>query len=649
MCGIAGIISRSLSEDDIAYYSNKFASSLRHRGPDDKGAWSDKENGIILSHRRLSIHDLSPLGAQPMHSPGNRYCIVFNGEIYNYRELRAKLNDIGYRFRGDSDTEVLLASIEEWGLVNAVKKFEGMFAFALWDKQLHTLHLCRDRVGEKPLYYGIQKGVFYFASELHAIEAVIPQEHLTISQYGLLHYLKYGYLSSPYSIYAGFFKLQPGSILTIKPQNVFGNTDDLQAVPYWSLSEIAETGIKSQFTDFDTAVETLDSTLQEVIKRQLLADVKVGLFLSGGIDSTTVTAIAQSVSAQQVKTFTIGYNEKEYDESGYATKVANHLGTDHTTLYLSSKDAKSVIPDLSTIYDEPFADSSQIPAYLVSKLSREHVTVCLSGDGGDELFAGYNRYIMTNRIWQKLDHVPFAVRDLISKLITMVPANLRDSVISLFYKNRQGSLQSKIQKLTDLLSSRNIMSAYDLLSSYWSHPEQLLKPPVDTEVFIPEQISTNEFVEQAMYVDQLRYLEGDNLAKTDRASMAVSLETRLPLLSHNVVELAWRIPLGMKIHKHVSKWVLRNVLYKYVPEHLINRPKMGFSVPIAQWLRGDLKEWAEDHFAALAHHELLRPEPILEAWKAHKSEKADFSNKLWTILMFLAWQQSRNNGTIVTR
>jgi len=641
MCGIAGILANNLNADSITTYSGKFSAALKHRGPDDEGNWHDLDSGILLAHRRLSIHDLSPLGAQPMHSASNRFCIVFNGEIYNYLELRLELSGFGHRFRGGSDTEVMLAAIEQWGIAEAVKKFTGMFAFALWDKKNKTLQLCRDRIGEKPLYYGSANGSFYFASELHAIEAVFPTNLLNINLTGLQQYLQYGYIASPHCIYEGFHKLAPGTILTLTKESATDKSHNWHPEEYWSLYETARNGLANPINDFEMAVQMLNTSLHEVISRQLLADVNVGLFLSGGIDSTTVTAIAQDVSPQKVKTYTIGFQEREYDESGYAEAIARHLGTDHSTLYISANDAKAVIPDLPKIYDEPFADSSQIPAYLVSKLARQHVTVCLSGDGGDELFAGYNRYLVTDRIWRKLGHIPYPVRRLIGRIIAAIPGNMRDSVIALFYKNKQGSLQSKIQKLTDLLQTRDVMSAYDLLSSYWTQPEQLAHTQANKRYkSVPYPVDF-EFIDQAMYIDQIRYLEGDNLVKTDRASMAVSLETRLPLLSHDIVELAWRIPASMKVKNKTSKWVLRNVLYKYVPENLVNRPKMGFSVPIADWLRHDLRDWAESHFALLSKNSLFDARPILRAWQEHKCHKADHANKLWTILMYSAWQQAR--------
>jgi len=637
MCGIAGIITKNLNNDAITTYSQKFLDNLEHRGPDDKGTWVDKDSGLLMAHRRLSIHDLSTHGAQPMHSPSNKFCIVFNGEIYNYLEIRLELSAKGHSFKGHSDTEVLITAIEEWGLNNTIKKLIGMFAFALWDKSNKILHLCRDRLGEKPLYYGWVNGSFLFSSEIRAIKAVCPKNSLTISSNGLHGFLKYGYISSPNSIYSQIKKLPPSTVLSLPLYNLSNSTPE--PVKYWSLHDIATKGLANQIQEYDEAFNLLDSQLHTIIEQQLNADVDVGLFLSGGIDSTIVTAIAQNVSKHQVKTFTIGFNEKEYDESPYAEKIAKYLNTSHTTIKLSSSDARDIIPLLPGIYDEPFADSSQIPAYLVSKLAKEHVTVCLSGDGGDELFAGYNRYLLTKKIWDKTQHVPFLLKKLLSGMILHSPVGLRNTLISALYKNNQGSIDTKIQKLAGLLQFREIMDAYDYLCSYWYRPGQIIRMEntVDTRpILLPENAS---FTENAMYIDQLRYLEGDNLAKTDRASMAVSLETRLPLLSHELVELSWKIPLHMKVHNNSSKWILRNLLYKYVPKELIDRPKMGFSVPIANWLRNELRDWAEDLLEPLKtnQNEYLNSNHIMQAWDEHITMKCDHSNRLWTVLMFLAW------------
>jgi len=537
-----------------------------------------------------------------------------------------------------------LAAIEEWGIENAVKKFSGMFAFAIWDKQSRSLHICRDRLGEKPLYYGWIGNCFYFASELRAIESICKPGSLTISNTALSEYLKYGYISSPRSIYKSIYKLPQATILTLTQEKITSKTTQLKPTAYWSLLDIANYGLKNQISHLEEAVEILNDELTSVIKRQLIADVDVGLFLSGGIDSTSVTAIAQHVSSNKIKTFTIGFHEKEYDESEYANEIAQHLNTDHTTLYLSAEEARNVIPYLSKIYDEPFADSSQIPAYLVSKLARQNVTVCLSGDGGDELFAGYNRYLLTKRIWNKIETIPYFLRTISGSILEKTPVSVRNAIISILYKNNQGSIQNKVQKLIALLKSSNIMIAYDILSAYWPDPSLLIKGKEQEkfqEIILP---ADSDFLDQAMYIDQLRYLEGDNLAKTDRASMAVSLETRLPLLSHEIVELAWQIPFDMKVHNNTSKWVLRNVLYKYVPEALVNRPKMGFSVPVSAWLRGELKNWAEDLLSNVetGNDEHLESVPIMAAWHEHQSGKYDHANRLWTILMFLDWKNHRS-------
>lgn len=643
MCGIAGVISQDLTDDNITFYTKRYFQTLKHRGPDDSGFWVDKQTGLLLVHRRLAIHDLSSAGAQPMHSTSGRYCVVFNGEIYNFIELRTELTKLGHTFRSNSDTEILLAAVEQWGLPNAIKKFSGMFAIALWDKELKTLHLCRDRLGEKPLYYGWQSGTFYFASELRAIESVCDTSNLNINQCGLYNYLKFGYIPAPLSIYDNFHKLPQASYLTISLKEIRAKSTGVKPESYWSLLDVANQGLMNQITNFDEAVSRLDNTLRDVIQKQLLADVNVGLFLSGGIDSSAVSAIAQNISSKRVKTFTIGFHEKEYDESGYAENIAQYLGTDHTTLYLSANDALQVIPELPSIYDEPFADSSQIPSYLVSKLARQHVTVCLSGDGGDELFAGYNRYLLTKNIWNKIGKMPASVRLALGAILDSIPIPLRNHIISYMYKNNQGSIENKIQKLIGLLKSDDIMSAYDFLSSYWPNPGILMKESnknCNINYVMPSHAG---FIDNAMYIDQTRYLEGDNLVKTDRASMAVSLETRLPLLSHEVVELAWRIPSHMKAHNNINKWVLRNVLYKYVPAEYIDRPKMGFSVPIAKWLRYDLREWAEDHFTDLKTNvpEYLNSEHIDNTWNQHISGKYDHSHRLWTTLTYLAWIKDR--------
>jgi asparagine synthase (glutamine-hydrolysing) len=659
MCGIAGIISPDKSADSLQAESKAMIETLYHRGPDSRGVWVSEPNGLAIAHRRLSIQDLSDSGNQPMFSHSSRYGIVFNGEIYNFREISADLKGRGHHFRGGSDTEVLLAAVDEWGLDAAVKRFSGMFAFALWDCDERTLYLCRDRLGEKPLYYGWLGSTFYFASELKAIERVAPVGSLEIDRSGLLGYFRHGYISAPHSIYRGIYKLPPGTtlVLPVKTQ-----TRSVQFSPwpdsssggpkrYWSVFDAAQQGFSSLITDETEAASALEELLHLTIRRQMIADVKLGMFLSGGIDSTLVSAIAQNEASEKVRTFTIGFSDAEYDESGYAEKIARHLGTEHLSVQVTPQDGLQLIPYLAAIYDEPFADSSQIPAYLVSKIAREHVTVCLSGDGGDELFAGYNRYMWLDRIWTNVGPVPWPIRKVIGRMLSFPSTDFWDrfyggiSAIGSGPREKQKLVGLKLQKLAGLIQEKDLMRGYDYLLSYWHNPEELVSIRSDEfhknpKTMLPEFSS---FIDTAMYLDQVGYLPGDNLSKVDRASMSVSLETRLPLLSHEVLEFSWRIPVSMKVRKQTSKWILRQVLGKYVPPGLIERPKMGFSVPIAQWLRGELKEWAADLLATVKPGgcEIIREEPVRTAWKEHQSGKRDNSHRLWTVLMFLSWASTR--------
>ncbi len=656
MCGIAGIIDPGLSSELLEEKARKMMQSLHHRGPDEGGLWRSDTCNLVLVHRRLSIQDLSNSGAQPMLSASKRYCVVFNGEIYNFQEIAADLRKRGYHFAGHSDTEVLLSAIEEWGLVEAVKQFVGMFAFALWDRDSKTLHLCRDRLGEKPLYYGWLGKAFYFASELKAIENVVSKDQLEIDFDGLSGFLKYGYISAPYSIYRHIYKLMPGTVLSIPVLSNIGShqyspwpdVPSLSPKTYWSVLNSANQGLSNLILSEDEAVEQLDSVLHRSISRQMIADVKIGAFLSGGIDSTVVSAIAQSESNEKVRTYTIGFSEKEYDESGYAEKIAKHLGTDHLTMHVTSDDVLQVVPDLSSIYDEPFADSSQIPSFLVSKLAHEHVTVCLSGDGGDELFAGYNRYLWTESLWKKLSPVPKPLKKAFGKALAMPPPAVWDKLYSLVASfkadgfEREKLVGLKAQKLAGFMQQNDIFQAYDFLMSYWHDPSKLMTqtPHVCSDNIKINCPGATNFIDQAMFLDQTGYLPGDNLAKVDRASMAVSLETRLPLLSHEVVDLAWRIPVSMKVKNNISKYILREVLYKYVPQEMIDRPKMGFSVPVAKWLRCELREWAEDLlFSADINGGVLEKLPIQKVWNEHVSGKRDHSHRLWAVLMFLSWNK----------
>jgi len=660
MCGIAGILGPGLSSEALEEKGRQMMHSLVHRGPDAGGLWRSDACNLVLVHRRLSIQDLSDTGAQPMLSASKRYCVVYNGEIYNFQEIAADLINRGHKFVGHSDTEVLLAAVEEWGLIGAIKQFDGMFAFVLWDSDKKVINLCRDRLGEKPLYYGWIGNAFYFTSELKAIERVVSKDHLEIDLKGLSSFLKYGYISAPYSIYRHLYKLMPGTVLSIPAQSDHGSYQyspwpdaaSISPKTYWTVLNSANQGLSNLILDEDEAIERLDGVLHRTIRRQMIADVKIGTFLSGGIDSTVVSAIAQDESTEKVRTYTIGFNEKEYDESSYAEKIASHLGTEHLTMYVTPEEVLQVVPNLASIYDEPFADSSQIPTYLVSKLAREHVTVCLSGDGGDELFAGYNRYIWTQSIWNKLSLVPKPICELMGKVLAIPPPILWDRLYrgltnfkTVGYEE-QKLVGLKVQKLAGLMQQQDIIQAYDFLMSYWDDPVSLLTNNLGAES-CRAQINISDatnFVDQAMCLDQAGYLPGDNLVKVDRASMAVSLETRLPLLSHEVVDLAWRIPVSMKVKDNVSKWVLRKVLYKYVPKDLVDRPKMGFSVPIGTWLRGDLKIWAEDLLGTVGSIAggVLQEKPVMKTWDEHISGQRDHSHRLWTILMFLSWAESRS-------
>jgi len=659
MCGIAGILDSGISSESLEAKGRLMMDKLVHRGPDAGGLWRSETCNLVLTHRRLSIQDLSESGHQPMHSASRRYCVVFNGEIYNFRELAAALKQHGHSFSGHSDTEVLLAAIEEWGVAKAVEQFIGMFAFALWDSEDKTLHLCRDRIGEKPLYYGWLYKAFYFASELKAIEAVAPKGGLDIDQSALTGYLRYGYISAPHSIYSRIFKLPPGAFLSLPMRNMqdvaqyspWPDTPPFSPQTYWSVLNSANHGLSNTFLDEREALEELDQLLRRTVKRQMIADVKVGMFLSGGIDSSLVTAIAQQVASSNVQTYTIGFSEKDFDESRYAEDIARHLGTEHMTMHITPKDALQVVPQISSIYDEPFSDSSQIPAYLVSKLAREHVSVCLSGDGGDELFAGYNRYLWSENIWNKLSVVPRPIRKLLGKVLSIPSPGKWDNLYRIAHTLSadrtvpQKLAGLKLQKLAGFIQQDDIEHGYDYLLSYWHDPKQLLKSSSvctdNKKVIFPD---TNDFISRVMYLDQVAYLPGDNLAKVDRASMAVSLETRLPLLSHEIVDLSWRLPVSMKVRNNTSKWALRQVLYDYIPRELIDRTKMGFSVPIDQWLRGELKVWAQDMLGTInsSGKGVLIEKPVRQAWNEHIKGLRDHSHRLWTVLMFLSWAQSRN-------
>lgn len=648
MCGIAGVVVPAGFNPETAENTLRaMTDAITHRGPDDHGSWFDGASGVALGHRRLSIVDLSPAGHQPMVSASGRYVIVFNGEIYNHQQLRASVE--AQHWRGHSDTETLLALIDRYGLEAALQRAIGMFALALWDRDARVLALARDRLGEKPLYYGWQgtgeSSVFLFGSELKSLRAH-PSFSATIDRSAIALQLRHNYIPSPHSVYEGIKKLQPGCILEV---HVGARDADCRVKPYWSLSAAVDQSRSQPLSDHD-AVEELDRLLRDSVRQQMVADVPLGAFLSGGIDSSAVVALMQAQSSQPVKTFTIGFNEAGYNEAVHAKEVARHLGTEHTELYVSPQQAMDVIPLLPHLYDEPFSDSSQIPTYLVSKLAREHVTVSLSGDAGDELFAGYNRYFGTDHWWRRIDALPLWLRDAVGGALTLPPPAWWARVGSMFAgvtgnEERWLGLQNKVPKLAGVLRSRDVSALYKHFVSHWTDPADIVvgasEPP--TQVTHPS-ISLAHHVEQMMAIDTLTYLPDDILVKVDRAAMGVSLETRVPFLDHRVVEFAWRLPFRTKVRDGQGKWILRQVLYKYVPKELVDRPKMGFGVPIDTWLRGPLRDWAEALLAEprLKAEGIFRPEPIRQKWEQHLSGRYNWQYLLWDVLMFQAWYEQQS-------
>lgn len=642
MCGISGFFDaeKQMSPEEMGSVVKKMSDALAHRGPDDSGLWVDAENGIALGHRRLAIIDISPEGHQPMVSLDGRYVIVFNGEIYNFLELRHELERLGHNFRGHSDTSVMLAGFSEWGLYEAVKRFNGMFAFALWDRKERVLHLGRDRLGEKPLYYGWIGQTLLFGSELKALKAHPVQPE--INRDALALFLRYSCVPAPYSIYKDIYKLPPGTVLT------WNGADDPTPVSYWSAREVAVAGVAEPFQGSEQeAVAQLDALLREAVGLRMVADVPLGAFLSGGIDSSTVVALMQAQSSQPVKTFTIGFHEDAYNEAQYAKAVAKHLGTDHTELYVTPEQALGVIPKLPILYDEPFSDDSQIPTFLVSQLAKTHVTVSLSGDGGDELFAGYNRYFWGRSIWQKIGWMPPTLRSFAARALTGITPQSWDRGFTKFNtllppKFKQSPPGGKLHKLAEILAAQDPEAMYAGLVSHWKNPEAIVigaKEPMTALSDRHSWAKLPDFTQSMMYLDTITYLPDDILAKVDRASMGVSLEARVPFLDHRVVELAWQMPLSMKIRGVKGKWLLRQVLDKYVPQTLIERPKAGFGMPIDIWLRGPLRDWAEALLdeSRLRQEGFFNPQPIRQKWAEHLSGDRNWQYYLWDVLMFQAW------------
>jgi asparagine synthase (glutamine-hydrolysing) len=643
MCGLVGFFGSASSSDAAGALLERMAGCISHRGPDDSGHWYDRDAQIGLGHRRLSIVDLSAAGHQPMQSVGGRYMMVFNGEIYNHLELRRELEaKAAISWRGHSDTETLLRGFEVWGIQNTISRATGMFAIALWDRQERTLTLIRDRMGEKPLYYGWQgsgnNAVFLFGSELKALRAH-PAFNAAVNRDALYLLIRQGFIQAPHSIYQGISKVRSGCMVTLSLAR-----PEPQVTEYWSTVQVAMRNVASPFEGSDTeAIDRLESVLKGAVGQQMVADVPLGAFLSGGVDSSLIVSLMQAQSATPVKTFTIGFDQEEFNEAGFAKAVAKHLGTEHTELYLSPNQALDLVPQLPQIYDEPFADSSQIPTYLVSRMAREHVTVALSGDAGDELFCGYSRYQMTQDLWRKLGLMPHPARKMMAKGITFLSPQTWGMLGKLTPGSVKGAgLGDKLYKGRELLASDTIDELYDRLLSPWGDPSTLLVSGSMPDTFgNAESARLHELdpMQRMMLRDMVTYLPGDILAKVDRAAMAASLETRVPMLDHKVVEFAWRLPQSLKVRDGQAKWALRQVLYRYVPKELIERPKKGFSVPIADWLRGPLRDWAESLLdeQRLRSEGFFQAEPVRKKWLEHVSGQRNWHHHLWAVLMFQAW------------
>ncbi len=663
MCGIAGIIGPGSVRDQELV--RRMTDTLAHRGPDDSGVWTDADAGVGLGQRRLSIIDLSPEGHQPMISAGGRFVCVFNGEIYNFEDLRKELEARGQRFRGHSDTEVLLAACEEWGVDASVRRLNGMFAVALWDRRDRNLYLVRDRLGKKPLYFGWVAGAIAFGSELRALRAH-PGFEPEVDRGAVSLLLKLGYVPTPWTIYRHVYKLIPGSILRLPLDRIARGEeafDPLGAgaegpVPFWSVAEMAHRSVAEPFrgTERD-ALDRLDELLRDATKIRMIADVPLGAFLSGGIDSSLVVALMQAQASGPVKTFSIGFSEKIYDEAPWARRVANHLGTDHTEMYLSPDDIVGVVPRLPEIFDEPFADSSQIPTYLVSQLTRRHVTVALSGDGGDELFAGYNRYTWPAAIMPRVEWLPFWCRKAAGSVLHGVSRVVPESAIEragglLPPRLRVNKVREKLEKLGDALTAENEVALYDRVISYWQPGEGVVLGngnPRPLRLTPAELGFVTDFVQRMMFWDLALYLTDDNLTKVDRASMAVALETRAPFLDYRVAELASSMPSGLRARGNEKKWLLKQLLYRYVPRELVDRPKMGFSVPVGAWLRGPLREWAAALLdeRRLTEQGLLDPQVVGRKWEDHIAGRRNWQHALWAVLMLEAWLERYGAGTAV--
>ena len=643
MCGFAGILTAAAAtNDDLTRQVVRMATPLAHRGPDDEGVWVDQLTGVALGFRRLAIIDLSPRGHQPMWSASRRFVIVFNGEIYNFSELRHLLEQYGHRFCGGSDTEVILAAFDQWGVRHAVSRFVGMFAMAVWDTTLRELVLVRDRLGKKPLFVYWEPGLITFGSELKALVAG-PSFDRTINETALASYLRYLYVAAPLCIFQRVIKVPAAHILTIRdPRRPLP-----EAQSYWSLRDVARAGLAAPFDGSDDeAVDELDGLLSKAVTARMQSDVPLGALLSGGIDSSAVVALMQEASRRPVKTYTIGFGEADFNEAEHAARVARSLGTDHHEVRLSGEDARALIPSLPEIFDEPLADPSQLPTLLVSRLARRHVTVALCGDGGDELFGGYNRYVYGTRVLSRVDRIPRTLRHAAAAGINRIPAATWDRLSGLtrlmpgLPASRVGE---RMNKLTDIMAAGSVGDMYCSLLSAWQQPPRAGPcghQSGDVNEMVLDGDEPVRLLDRMMLADQMTYLPDDLLAKIDRASMAASLEVRAPLLDHRVVEFSWRLPQRFKLRGGVGKWVLRQGLYRRIPKSLVERPKMGFSVPIDRWLRGPLKKWADDLLdpVELGRGGLLAPPEILSVWRDLQTGRRPAGARMWAVIMFQAWR-----------
>jgi len=643
MCGIAGFLDRTRrrSAGDPETLVRAMGEALHHRGPDDGGVWLDPEAGLALAQRRLAIVDLSPAGHQPMVSADGNWVLVYNGEVFNQEQLRPELEARGVRFRGHSDTEVILESCAAFGVAATVRRLIGMFAFALWDRRGRTLTLVRDRLGIKPLYWGQQDGLVLFGSELKALTAH-PGWQPEIDRDALTAFFRFSYIPAPHSIYRGIAKLPPGCLLELAE----GAAPRLER--FWDgRAVVAEAG-RQRFEGWSDgeATDQLEALLRDAVRRRMIADVPLGAFLSGGVDSSTVVALMQAESTRPVRTFTIGFGDPAYDEAGHAQAVARHLGTDHTELYVTPAQVQAVIPRLGQWYDEPFADASQLPTYLVSALTRRHVTVALSGDGGDELFAGYNRHALADRLWPRLARLPLGLRRVAGAGLRALPPAWWDALgAALPARWRPRQLGEKLHKLAPLLGLAGESALYRALVSQWPEPGRLVPGGHEPQGLLWDPTlaaEVPELVERMQLLDLLTYLPDDILTKVDRASMAVALEARVPLLDHRVVEFAFRLPAHFKRRHGQGKWLLRQVLYRHLPPALIERPKMGFAVPLAEWLRGPLRDWAETLLdpGRLAQAGLIDPAPVRQLWQEHLSGRRNHQYQLWPVLMLELWRET---------